>query len=41
MVQCVDQTTLLPMQNEKHWNSAYLRQGTSYQCGDTERDPDP
>jgi len=25
--------------NEKHWDNAYLRQGTSYQCRDT--DPDP
>jgi len=26
--------------NYKHWDSAYLRQGTSYQCRDTIRDPD-
>jgi len=23
-----------------HWDSAYLRQGTSYQCRDTDLDPD-
>jgi len=33
------QTTLL--YNEKQWNSAYLRQGTSYQCHDPDPDPDP
>ena len=27
--------------NEKHRDSAYLRQGTSYQCRDPDPDPDP
>jgi len=27
--------------NQKHWDSAYLRQGTSYQCRDADPDPYP
>jgi len=27
--------------NQKHRDSAYLRQGMSYQCRDTDPDPDP
>ena len=27
--------------NQKHWDSAYLSQGTSYQCSDPDSDPDP
>jgi len=26
---------------KKHWDSAYVRQGTSYQCRDMDPDPDP
>jgi len=25
---------------QKHWNNAYLRQGTSYQCRNMDLDPD-
>jgi len=28
--------TVSHRRNYKHWDSAYLRQGTSYQCRDTE-----
>jgi len=27
--------------NWKHWDSAYLRQGTFHQCRETDPDPDP
>jgi len=32
----VRSTAMRPNNNSKHWDSAYLRQGTSYQCRDTD-----